>query len=293
MIETYRKAGRIVAEVMEEGIKRIEPEVKLVDVAEFVEGLIRQKGAKPAFPCNISVNAIAAHYSPTAEDKAVFKVGDLVKLDIGVHINGYIADIAKTVVVNGGSNALIKASEKALENVINAVKPGVRTNELGRIVESTIKDLGFLPISNLTGHMLTRGNLHGGVLIPNIKTRHGNVIQEGDVLAIEPFATNGYGRVVDESNAIIFRYLTDRPLRIKEARVILEHVKTNYKNLPFAERWIANLVPKFKLNQALRQLVYSKAIYPYHILREKEHGLVSQAEHTVIVTKTGCEVITK
>ncbi|MEK6978376.1 MAG: type II methionyl aminopeptidase [Candidatus Hydrothermarchaeota archaeon] len=290
--ELYERAGRVAAEVMAAGLEKIEAGVKLLDVANYVEGEIGAKGAKPAFPCNISVNDVAAHYSPQAWDESTFKAGDLVKLDIGVHIDGYIADIARSKVVGGGRSDLIEAAEKALEEAIKAVKPGAKTNEIGRVIEETIKGAGFLPISNLTGHKLTQYNLHGGVLIPNIWTRHGEEIREGEVYAIEPFATSGSGRVVDEANAIIFRYLQDRPLRMKEARDILEHVKANFGTLPFAERWISDLMPRYKLNAALRQLVYTQALYAYHILREKERGMVAQAEHTVIVTKEGCKITT-
>jgi methionyl aminopeptidase len=291
-VALYRKAGRIAARVMNAGLKEIGEGKKLLDIAEYVEGAIREEGAKPAFPCNISVNEVAAHYSPQAWDATVLKKGDLVKLDIGVHLEGYIADIAKTVVVGGGKNKLIKAAEKALEETINLIKPGVFTNEVGELVEKTIGDYGFSPISNLTGHKLSRWNLHGGTLVPNVKMRHGDEIKEGDVYALEPFSTNGAGRVIDDANAIIFRYIQDRPQRMREARIILKHVKENYGSLPFAERWISQLVPRFKLNHALRQLVYTKAIYAYHILKEKERGLVAQAEHTVIVKKDGCEITT-
>lgn len=290
----YKKAGEIAKEVLEEGLKKIKPGVKLLEVAEFVEARIIEKGGKPAFPCNISVNEIAAHYSPTAWDERTFEKGDLVKLDIGVHVNGYIADVAKSIDLgNKGENKkLIEASEEALKNAIDMIKPGVKTSEIGETIEETIKGFGFVPVSNLTGHQLQRWRLHGGMFIPNVKIRGGEEIKEGDVIAIEPFATNGFGRVVDQSEAIIFRYLQDRPLRMKEARVILQYAKENFNTLPFAERWVANLVPRFKLSQALRQLIYSKAIHAYHILREKDKGIVSQAEHTVIVTKEGCEVTT-
>lgn len=290
----YKKAGEIAKEVLEEGLKKIKPGVKLLEVAEFVEARIIEKGGKPAFPCNISVNEIAAHYSPTAWDERTFEKGDLVKLDIGVHVNGYIADVAKSIDLGNKSEnkKLIEASEEALKNAIDMIKPGVKTSEIGETIEETIKGFGFVPVSNLTGHQLQRWRLHGGMFIPNVKIRGGEEIKEGDVIAIEPFATNGFGRVVDQSEAIIFRYLQDRPLRMKEARVILQYAKENFNTLPFAERWVANLVPRFKLAQALRQLIYSKAIHAYHILREKNKGIVSQAEHTVIVTKEGCEVTT-
>ncbi len=289
--DQYKKAGKIAAGVMEEGLKMIEPGAKLLDVANAVEALIDEKGAKPAFPVNISVNAVAAHYSPDAWDESTFNGTDLVKLDIGVHLDGYIADIAKSK-GGGESSKLIRASEEALQSAIDVIRPGVMTNEVGTAIEDTIEGYGFKPISNLTGHMLRQWNLHGGIIIPNVNTRHGDLIEEGQVFAVEPFATDGAGRVVDEGSAIIFKYLADRPIRMREARDILKYVKANFGTLPFAERWIAHLMPRLKLNHAMRQLISAKALYAYHILREKEHGTVSQAEHTVIVTKDGCEITT-
>jgi|TARA_B100001971_G_C18246584_1_gene574715 methionyl aminopeptidase len=291
-IELYRKAGKIAANVMYQGLNEIKEGKKLIDVAEYVESFINSEGAKPAFPCTISLNNVAAHYSPQAGDNSTFTKGDIVKLDIGVHLEGYIADIAKTVIVSGGKNKLIKASEKALEEVLDFIKPGVLTNEIGAIVEKTISDYGYSPISNLTGHKLSQWTLHGGILIPNVETRHGDEIKEGDVYAIEPFSTTGKGRVKDDANAIIFKFLEDKPQRLRDARTILNHVEKNYSSLPFAERWISNIVPKFKLNQALRQLISSKSLYAYHILKEKEKSLVAQTEHTVIIKKDGCEITT-
>ncbi len=288
----YKKAGEIAKTVIQEGLDRIEAGVKLLDVAEYVERRIAELGGKPAFPVNISVNNIAAHYSPTAWDEAVFKSGDIVKLDIGVHVDGYIADVAKSKVVDGEKNSLIEACEKALDNAIEAIEPGIKTNEIGEVIENTIRDFNLKPIENLTGHMLARFSLHGGITIPNIKTRHGDTIHEGDVFAIEPFSTSGIGRVGELPEAIIFKYQKDKPIRSREARILLNHVKKNFKSLPFAERWVSKLMPRHKLYMALRQLTYAGSLYAYHILREKEQAPVAQAEHTVIVTSDGCEVIT-
>ncbi len=291
--DKYKQAGRIAAEVMEESMKKVTAGERLLEVASFSEELIRKKGARPAFPINISINERAAHYTPDVDDTDVFNKGDLVKMDIGVHLDGYIGDIARSKAVGGGHKELIKASEAALENAIAFIKPGALTNDVGGVIEKTIKDLGFQPVSNLTGHMLTEWNLHGGVVIPNVRTMHGYKLKRGDVFAIEPFATSGAGRVVDEPNAMIFRFLKKRPLRMREARTILEYVEENYSSLPFAERWIAHLVPKIKLGLALRQLVSEKVFHAYHVLKEKENGLVSQAEHSIRVTKDGCEVLTE
>jgi methionyl aminopeptidase len=291
-VEKYMRAGEIAAKIMEKGLKRIDVGVKLLDVAMLVEDSIRAEGAQPAFPCNISINDIAAHFTPHAGDEALFSKGDLVKLDIGVHVDGYIADIAVTKDL-GDNKKLVKAATDALEAAIDIIRPGVKTNMVGQAVEDVIRGAGFEPVSNLTGHYLARYNLHGGVVVPNVGVRHGQEIREGDVIALEPFATTGVGRVVDHPEAIIFRYLGDRPIRMREARDVLRHVKENYNALPFAERWISPLLPKLRLNMALRQLVSSKALHAYHILREKARGNIAQAEHTVLVTKGGCEVITR
>ena len=290
--ESYKKAGKIAAKVLDEAIKLIKPEVKLVEIADFVERKIVELGGKPAFPCNISINERAAHYTPKIGDESVFKEGDYVKLDIGVHVDGYIADVAKTVIVGSGRDDLIRASEDALKEAIKAIEPGVSTSYVGGIIEETIKSYGYKPIINLTGHKLERYRLHTGSVIPNVKTASGEVIKAGDVYAIEPFATNGFGKVVDESEAVIFRYIRDKPLRLRDARIVLQHVKKEYKTLPFAERWLADLMPKLKLYNALRHLVYNQVFHAYFILREKNRGMVSQAEHTVIVTEKGAEVIT-
>jgi len=291
--QRYKEAGNIARKVIEEGLDGIEEDENLLDVAERVEGRISELGAKPAFPVNISVNDIAAHYSPTAWDDTLFAPGDLVKIDVGVHVNGYIADVAKSKVVGGGESKIIEAAEEALESAIDIIHPGTTTSEIGEAVEKTIRSYNFKPIENLTGHKLDRYSLHGGTTIPNIKTRHEDTIYEGDVYAIEPFSTSGYGRVVEQQEAIIFKYLKDRPLRTRDSRKLLKHVKKNYRSLPFAERWLAKLLPRHKLYIALRQLTQTGAFYAYNILREKERGPVAQAEHTIIVTSNGCEVTTR
>lgn len=291
--DKYREAGRIAALVMEEGLKKVNVGEKLLEVAEFVEKRISDLGGKPAFPINISINERAAHYTPDADDESVFKEGDLVKLDIGVHVDGFIGDIARSKDLEGGHKELIKAAERALDAAVSLIKPGVRSNEVGQVIEETISSFGFKPVSNLTGHALTAWNLHGGVVIPNVRTMHGYEFKAGDVFAIEPFSTNGAGRVVDEPRAMIFRYLGERPIRMREARVLLAHIKEHYSTLPFAERWIAPVVPKNKLGLALKQLVVSKALHAYHVLKEKEKGFVAQAEDSIRVTEDGCVVLTR
>jgi len=291
-LQTYLKAGKIVVEVREHVRPMVKPGVALLSIAEAVEDLIKQKGARPAFPCNVSVNQIAAHYSPPADDDSEVMEGDLVKIDIGAHIDGYIADTAVTV-ATGAKMEMVQAVERALEEGIKVVKPGIDVGEIGKAIEDSAKASGFKPIQNLTGHGLARWNLHAGLTVPNISEKTGQKLEVGNVVALEPFLTDGAGFVEDAPQAYIFRYLRDRPVRMRMTRELLNTIKRSYSSLPFAERWLAKNMSKLRLELTLRELVGVGALHPYHVLKERGDGLVAQAEHTVIVTEGGCEVITR
>ncbi len=291
-LEAYRKAGKLVAEVREQARPLVKPGVTLLEVAEMVEELITQRGAKPAFPCNISVNEITAHYSPPADDDTTIKEGDMVKVDVGAHVDGYIGDTAFTI-ATGEKQELVQTAERALEAEIAAIKPGIDVGELGRIVEETATAAGFKPIHNLTGHSLARWNLHAGLTVPNVKGETGEKLSVGDVVALEPFVTDGAGYVEDQQKVYILRYLYDRPVRLRMARELLRDVKRAYDGLPFAERWLAKKMSKLRLELTLRELVGVGSLWPYHVLAERAEGKVAQAEHTVIVTEDGCEVTTR
>lgn len=291
-LKAYRTAGKLLAEVREQARALVKPGVTLLDIAEMVEELIAQKGGKPAFPCNVSVNEIAAHYSPPANDDTNIKEGDIVKVDIGAHLDGYIADTAFTV-ATGENQELVQTAERALEASIGSIKPGIDLGEIGKIVEEITTTAGFKPIRNLTGHSLTRWNLHAGLTVPNVKEDTGQKLKAGDVLALEPFVTDGAGYVEDQKKVYIFRYLHDRPVRLRMAKQLLNEVKRAYDGLPFAERWLAKKMSKLRLELTLRELVGIGALWPYYVLGERAGGKVAQAEHTVIVTEDGCEVTTR
>ena len=289
VLDKYRGAGRILAEVREEAVERIKEGVSLLEVAEFVENSVREKGAEPAFPCNISRNDEAAHATPAIDDKTVFGK-DIVKLDIGTHIDGYIGDSAVTVDLSGNNDGLVKASEAALNEAIKIIRDGVSTVEIGETIENTIREQGYKPVVNLTGHGLLKYNSHAPPAIPNVKYEHGVILRENDVVAIEPFATDaqGAGKVAESGNAEIYSLIKAKPARLREAKKLLEEIK-KYRGLPFAKRWL----PRERLDMALRTLKNMGVLRDYPVLREEGKGLVSQAEHTVIVKEDGCEVTTR
>ncbi len=285
MLEKYVEAGRILRTVKEEAIKLIKPGVKLLEVAEFVENRIRELGAEPAFPCNISINSDAAHFTPKANDERVFKEGDVVKLDIGAHIDGYIADTAVTIDL-GDHEDLVKASEDALKNAIEVVRAGVNTAEISEAIYNTITDFGFKPVINLTGHGLDRYIAHASPTIYNVRIERGVELKEGMVIAIEPFATDGVGKVAERGECEIYSLVAVKSLRMKQARKLMEEIYDRYKTLPFAKRWLK------ASDIILAKLVREGVLRAYPVLTEIGRGLVSQAEHTVIVEENGAKVIT-
>lgn len=283
ILEKYREAGRILTEVKNNAVKRVKVGASLLELAEYIESSIKDKGAGVAFPANISINEEAAHATPSTNDKHVFG-RDLVKLDIGAHIDGYIADTAVTIDL-GSNQQIVKASQTALDAAIEIVKAGINTSEISEIIEKTITNFGFNPVVNLTGHGLEQYVQHGPPSIHNKRTEKGVNLKEGQVIAIEPFTSNGAGRVYEAGHAEIFSLLDLKPIRSSDARAVLREIET-FKKLPFAKRWL-----KGRVDMSLRQLEAAGIIRSYPVL--KDHGMVSQSEDTVIVTADGCEVITR
>ena len=287
VLDKYRKAGRILAEVREGAVAKVKEGALLLEVAEFVEQSTREKGGEPAFPCNISRNEEAAHATPSIDDETVFGK-DIVKIDIGVHVDGYIADSAVTVDLSGVHAELVKASEAAVDAAIKGIRDGVSTIEIGDVIEHTIRERGYKPVVNLSGHGLARYNAHIPPTIPNVRYEHGAVLKENDVVAIEPFVTDGAGKIAEHGTAEIYSLIKAKPVRVHEAKKLLKAIE-EYQGLPFAKRWL----PRERLDLALRTLRNSGALREYPVLREEGGGLVSQTEHTVIVQKDGCEVTTR
>ncbi len=287
IIEKYRTAGSILSQVMAQAGPRVKTGASLLDVAEFVEEAIKSKGGQPAFPCNISLDRIAAHYTPAPGELSTFGE-NMVKLDIGVHVDGYIADAAITIDL-GGHDKLVQASRAALDAALETIGPGIDTADIGKTIEETINGYGYRPVYNLTGHGLSRYQAHDLPAIPNRAMERGTVLKPGDVIAIEPFATDGSGRISEGPVNEIYGLSGSRPVRLAAARLLLKEIMDKYRTLPFARRWLKG----DRAEYALMQLLRSGAVHRYPVLWETEGALVSQAEHTVLILEDGCEVITR
>jgi len=282
ILDKYVKAGEIAAEVLNYAKRAVKKDMLVLELAEKIDEKIFELKAKPAFPVNISINDMAAHYHPTLNDKLAIKEEDYVKIDVGVHIDGYIGDTAATVRL-AGEDDLIKCSKKMLDAALKIIRPGITIGEIGEAIENASKEFGFNPIRNLTGHSLDRFDVHAGLTVPNIKNDSKYQLREDEVIAIEPFCTAGGGLVKDSGSALIFRWIMDRPTRLIEARRILEFARDKYERLPFAKRWIQNEISPLKVELALKELLAVNALYGYQPLREVSGKPVAQSEHSVIV----------
>ncbi|MEM3445687.1 MAG: type II methionyl aminopeptidase [Thermoplasmata archaeon] len=290
-LEKYRKAGKIASEARNLGVSIIKEGKTYLEVAEEIEAFILEKGGKPAFPVNLATDYQAAHYSPGIDDRRKIVAGCLVKVDVGVHVDGYIADTAATVEVGSEKyRVLVDAVNIALENAIGACTHGIPVRKVGGRVEETIRALGFVPVTNLTGHEIKRHLLHGGKSVPNILDNCGDVILADDVVALEPFASTGSGYVDSEGRGNILRIVRERKLE-PQLQEFYSMLVENFGTLPFSPRWCLKL--DSNAGEKLSKLLKYGLLYEYPILSDTKHGMVSQAEHTVIVLKNGCEVITK
>ncbi len=304
MIESYLKAGKIVSDIRSEASKMITDGALVIDLVNYVESEILKNGAEIAFPCNVSINEIAAHYTSPAEDKTRFKAGDMVKLDLGAMVDGCIADSAVTIIAGGNIDEnytqdeinlheeIVEASAAGLEAAIATARAGVEISKIGAAVHEAIAEYKLNPIFNLCGHSLEQFNLHAGISIPNYDNNDNYILEEGQAVAIEPFATNGEGYVNDAPGHYIFSYIANKPFRMRTTQKVLKYIQNNHAYVPFSGRWITDEFGNRKGAIALKQLSEAMAIYPYAPLREKKNCFVSQKEHTIIVEKEGCTVTT-
>ena len=279
--QDWIKAGEVAGRALEHGKSLIKPGVMHVEVLDAVEKFIVENGAGIAFPAQISVNDIAAHQCANNNEQTQFKEGDVVKLDVGAHVNGCIGDTAATVDL-GGNDLLVEASRDALKNALKLAKPGTEVREIGKVIEDSISAKGFKPIRNLSGHGLAEYNVHSKPTIPNFDNGDRTKLEEGQIIAIEPFATDGAGFVYEKGQATVYMQVDKRPVRNPYAREVFKLIE-GFGRLPFTLRWLTRKMSEMKVRIGLRELVRMDVVKAYPPLAEKNGGKVSQAEHSLII----------
>lgn len=288
-LERWLHAGEVGAAALAAGRAMCREGTRALDVVGAMEACIRDAGLEPAFPPTVSVNSIAAHWTPPANDETVLRRGDVVKVDCGASDAGALSDNACTVEVGTNAHtALIATARACLEAAFAMVRPGLNLGELGARVEQVATGAGFRPIDNLAGHSLETYRLHAGLSVPSVATRTGQTLKAGDILAIEPFLTDGTaGRIVNAGPGNIYLIARPAPQRQDTLRRVQSAIQARHPRLAFASRWLANEVPPSKLAFALSQLERQGVLTHYPALGEASGGLVAQFEATVLVTEDG------
>ncbi|MBR9680848.1 MAG: type II methionyl aminopeptidase [Candidatus Altiarchaeota archaeon] len=285
MIDELKKGGEICKKIKKELPKRVVVGTSILELANWVESEIRKGGQEPAFPANISINDVAAHFSPGPNDKSVFETGQLIKVDFGAHQDGWVTD--NSLCINlGDFDELTLAANEALVEATKTIKQygsKATLSQIGKSIEDAIKNRGFEPITNLTGHKIDQWILHAGLSIYNYDSGSDRAIGDG-IFAVEPFATTGVGRIKNGPNSEIFRLMKTTPQRLPNLRTLVNEL-TKFKTLPFSSRWVSK--PEY-----LRVLLRDKTLHNYPLLVEESGGMVSQAEDTFLVEGENVTVLT-
>lgn len=291
----FMKAGKIAGKVLSLIEGEVRPGVKLLKICSLAEEKILEFGATGiAFPCNISINSEAAHYTSPHGDTKVFPNKGLVKVDIGAHVNGYISDTAITVDLDGSYEKYVSAAREALEAAIETVRPNVRVGEVGKSIEQTIKKHGLKPVHQLSGHQLKPWTLHAGKNVPNVGMKISSAMGLGETFAIEPFATNGNGAIKSGQHSYIFSNdLRNKKKMDRDSLRVRNAARQMFKSLPWAGRWLHGKITGVDVEVAIKTLQRSGAIHGYPVLYEAKDGMVSQFEHSVFVGPEGAIVSTR
>lgn len=293
----YKKleeAGKVSKELLAYAKSIIKPGAKLLDISDQIERFIEESKCKPSFPVNLSTNSEAAHYTPEFSDSRIIGETDVLKVDVGARIDTYLTDCAVTVCLDSKHSKLVEASEKALANAISMVKAGRKVKEIGKEIEKIAQESGFNPIRNLGGHGIEQHELHADIFIPNFDNGDNTELEEGQVIAIEPFLTTGIGTVVEGDSLQIFQMTSENLPRSPDAREALNYIATNFSTYPFAMKWVIRGMngQEFRARKAIADLLNNGNLEPFPVLVEKSNGMVAQSEKTLIVEKDSCRIIT-
>jgi len=283
IVEQYVKSGRITKELRSLVRERVRPGMGYVETCEWIEKEIVARGGAAAFPTGIGVNHVTAHYAPQEADESKFLETDVIKVDFGVHVEGYVTDTAVTLTFNPEYELLVEAAERTLNAAIGALKSERRVGEIGREIRREASRFGFKTIENLTGHTVDRYVVHAGKSIPNLFVQNMPSLKEEDVFAVEPFLTLGSaaGYVVDSEAETIFSLLARKSTGVKELDEFASRLWEERKTLPFTPRWYVSEFGRERVDRIIKELVRRRLMRGYPTLVEASMKPVAQFEHTM------------
>lgn len=295
MKESYKtnfiQAGKIAREVRAFGKSLIVKGASYNEVIRKIYAKIAECGAIPAFPPQIALNEVAAHFLPSPDQDILFS-DQLVKLDVGICLDGAIGDCAVSIDLSGKHQHLIDAAELALLAAEKIVRVGLPIRELGAAIEEAITSRGLQPVRNLCGHGLGFFRVHTPPLIPNYADKSKGILQPGMTFAIEPFATNGQGLIHEKGASTLFSLIKKKPGKSPLEETLLTKIDT-FHNLPFSLHDLLSCnLPLREVEKGVDSLIAAGLIASYPPLVEIAGGFVAQAENSVLIDPQGNVLIT-
>ncbi|GLB35807.1 putative cotranslationally removes the N-terminal methionine from nascent proteins [Lyophyllum shimeji] len=308
--QSIRRAAEVHRQVRQYARKTIRPGMTMMEIAENIEAgtraLVEENGleAGVGFPTGVSLNNCAAHYTPNAGDTTVLQQGDVLKVDIGVHVKGRIADSAFTLTFDHAYDKLLEAVKAATDTGIREAGIDVRLGELGGLIQETMEsyevEIGgkvypVKPIENLSGHSINPYQIHGGKSVLLVKNDDQTKMEEGEYFAIETFGSTGRGRIVESGECSHYARRVDAPrvpLRLQSAKSLLKSINKNFGTLPFCRRYL-DRVGESKYLLALNHLVAQGIVQDYPPLCDQRGSMTAQFEHTILLRPTVKEVVTR
>lgn len=286
-IKNALHAGKIAKEVRSFGASLIQTGASYNNIIEkIIEKINSYPDCVPAFPPQIAINEVAAHFLPEPGTDIILN-NELVSLDIGVCYKGAIGDCAISIDLSGENQKLVDASRMALLEAQKILKVGLPIRKIGEKIDEVITTHGFVSVKNLSGHGLGEYQIHTSPSIPNYDNHNEQVLEPNMTFAIEPFASNGAGLIYDAGNPYIFSFVQKRPVRSPITKAVL-HTILQKNGLPFSFHELMSAghsIGKIKL--ALAELMRLGIITGHAPLIDKKKGFVSQAENTIVIDENG------
>ncbi|XP_017484053.1 PREDICTED: proliferation-associated protein 2G4 [Rhagoletis zephyria] len=317
VVTKYKLAGEIANKTLKAIIDLCAADASVRDICNKGDSLIveetnkvykKEKDLKKgiAFPTCLSVNNCVCHFSPSKNDPDyTLKEGDVVKIDLGAHIDGFIAVAAHTVVigsstekkVTGRQADVVLAAYWAVQAALRLLKAGNSNYTITDAVQQISESFKCKPIEGMLSHELKQFKIDGEKTIiqnPNENQRKEHekcTFETHEVYAIDVIVSTGEGIGREKDTKVSIYKKTDENymLKLKASRALLQEVKTKYGNMPFN---IRHFDEETKARMGVVECVSHKMIEPFQVLYEKPTEYVAQFKHTVLLMPNGVNLVT-
>jgi methionyl aminopeptidase len=309
--QCLREAAEVHRRVRKDAMEFIQPGMRLVDICHRIEKntqlLIGVNGLErgSAFPTGVSINHVAAHYTPNYGDDTILQKGDVLKIDFGTHVQGRIVDCAWTMTFDPKYDELVAAVKDATNTGIRSAGIDARLGEIGGDIQETMesyevtldgKTYPVKCIRNLNGHSIAPYQIHAGKSVPIVKTEDNTRMEEGEVYAIETFGSiNGKGWVNEDMECSHYMKNFDAgfvPLKLNKSKELLKHIDTHFGTLAWCRRWLEDS-GQSKYLMALKNLCDLDIVHAYPPLCDVKGSYTAQFEHTIILRPSCKEVVSR